>query len=129
MLAVAAGCVDNTGAGAIFISSTLGADGIGVADDAESPIIAMDFPTATTSPSLYNCFTNIPAVVEGTSESTLSVAISRIGSSCSTLSPSFFNHLVIVASATLSPILGIFNSTCDIVFYVQNFIAQSYSFN
>ena len=41
-----------------------------------------------------------------TSESTLSVATSTTASSAATVSPSFFNHWVMVASETLSPIAG-----------------------
>jgi hypothetical protein len=53
---------------------------------------------------------NLPSNGEGISESTLSVAISRTVSSILIESPSFLVHLIIVASATLSPILGIVNS-------------------
>ena len=59
--------------------------------------------------------TSIPSTSLGTSESTLSVAISTIASSNSTVSPTSFNQDVIVASATLSPILGNFNSNLAIV--------------
>ena len=63
-------------------------------------------PTATTSPSLNKISFKIPEHGAGTSESTLSVAISTIGSSSLIESPTAFNHVVMVASATLSPILG-----------------------
>ena len=56
-----------------------------------------------------------PSASEVTSVSTLSVAISNMGSSIDTESPTFFNHLVIVASATLSPILGNFKKYCPII--------------
>jgi hypothetical protein len=39
-----------------------------------------------------------PSASEVTSVSTLSVAISNMGSSIDTESPTFFNHLIIVAS-------------------------------
>ena len=52
----------------------------------------------------------IPFAIDGISESTLSVAISTTVSSSSIESPISFTHLIIVASATLSPILGIINS-------------------
>ena len=68
-------------------------------------------PTSITSPSLNKTFFKIPEHGAGTSESTLSVAISTIGSSSSITSPTAFNHVVMVASATLSPILG--NSTLN----------------
>jgi hypothetical protein len=67
-------------------------------------------PTCTTSPSLNNFFNKIPPLGAGTSESTLSVAISKTVSSASILSPTFLFHFIIVASATLSPILGITKS-------------------
>ena len=47
-----------------------------------------------------------PVTGEGTSKFTLSVSSSTIGSSASTVSPSFFNHLAIVASVMLSPSTG-----------------------
>jgi hypothetical protein len=55
-----------------------------------------------------------PAEGEGISASTLSVEISNSGSSRSTLSPGFFNHLVMVPSKMLSPIWGITMSTAMI---------------
>ena len=73
-------------------------------------IIAITAPTFTISPSLNNVFTNVPATGEGTSESTLSVAISNTDSSASIASPAAFTHLMMVASATLSPIFGSSNS-------------------
>ena len=72
-------------------------------------ISAITSPTCTTSFSLNNTFISLPATGEGTSESTLSVAISKIISSALMLSPTFFTHLIRVASATLSPILGSVN--------------------
>ena len=48
---------------------------------------------------------------DGTSESTLSVAISTMVSSISMVSPTSLCQLMMVASATLSPILGMINST------------------
>ena len=48
----------------------------------------------------------MPEQGDGTSESTLSVAISTIGSSSSIESPTDLSQEVIVASATLSPIFG-----------------------
>ncbi len=49
----------------------------------------------------------MPATGEGTSASTLSVAISTIGSSSATASPMFFSHRVTVPSVTDSPMAGI----------------------
>ena len=71
--------------------------------------------SAITSPTFTISFTSkfflisFPLNSDGTSESTLSVAISTKDSSISTKSPTSFNHLVIVASAILSPIFGSFN--------------------
>ena len=63
--------------------------------------------TATVSFSEARIFARIPSAGEGISASTLSVVISNRGSSRSTCSPGFFSHLMIVPSATLSPIWGI----------------------
>src|ERR1700677_4387068 len=51
-----------------------------------------------------------PAAGEGISASTLSVEISKRGSSCCTASPGFFNHLVMVPSKIDSPIWGMITS-------------------
>src|ERR1700723_1605120 len=51
-----------------------------------------------------------PAAGEGISASTLSVEISNRGSSCCTVSPGFFNHLVMVPSKIDSPIWGMITS-------------------
>ena len=53
--------------------------------------------------------------VEGTSESTLSVATSSNISSSSMVSPTFLNHVIMAASVMLSPNLGILNSIFDII--------------
>ena len=50
-------------------------------------------PTPTTDPSLEFISVNTPVIGEGTSKFTLSVSSSTIGSSASTESPAFFNHL------------------------------------
>ena len=73
-------------------------------------------PTCTISSFANNCSTKTPETSLGTSLSTLSVAISSTTSSASILSPTCFNQLVMVASATLSPIFGSFNSNLAIVF-------------
>jgi len=64
-------------------------------------------PTSTVSPSATLISTRVPAVGEGTSESTLSVETSKSGSSSATASPTALNHLVIVPSVTVSPSCGI----------------------
>ena len=58
----------------------------------------------------------VPSAVDGTSLSTLSVAISSTVSSCFTASPGFLCHFKIVASIILSPSFGITKSTIAIVF-------------
>src|SRR5271169_2923603 len=65
----------------------------------------------TVCPSLTFISFSTPAEGEGISASTLSVEISKSGSSRSTLSPGFFSHLVMVPSKILSPIWGITMST------------------
>src|SRR5579859_211364 len=63
-------------------------------------------PTATVSPSLTAMLAKTPAAGAGTSKVTLSVSSSTNGSSTATASPSFLNHLPIVASVTDSPRAG-----------------------
>ncbi|GEM_PF-6058222 len=57
--------------------------------------------------------------------STLSVAMVKTDSSRAMLSPSFFSHCVMVASATDSPILGIVNSNIDSQVVRQIYIKSS----
>jgi hypothetical protein len=64
----------------------------------------------TVWPSLTLISLSTPAEGEGISASTLSVEISKSGSSRSTLSPGFFSHLVMVPSKMLSPIWGMTTS-------------------
>ena len=63
--------------------------------------------TCTVSPSVTLIWLITPATGAGISASTLSVEISKSGSSFSTRSPSFFSHLEIVPSTIDSPIWGI----------------------
>ena len=63
-------------------------------------------PTSTTEPSCELISVNTPEIGDGTSKFTLSVSSSTIGSSASTASPGFFNHLATVASVILSPRTG-----------------------
>src|SRR5713101_7103623 len=56
-----------------------------------------------------------PAAGEGIFASTLSVEISKSGSSRSILSPGFFSHFVMVPSKMLSPICGMITSTAMVV--------------
>src|ERR1051326_6698533 len=73
-------------------------------------IVATTVLIGTVWPSLTLISFSTPAVGDGISASTLSVEISKSGSSRSTLSPGFFSHLVIVPSKILSPIWGITTS-------------------
>src|SRR4029077_5695764 len=66
--------------------------------------------TSTVSPSLNLTSVRVPAAGDGISASTLSVEISKSGSSRSTRSPTFLSHFVIVPSAMDSPICGITTS-------------------
>ena len=63
-------------------------------------------PTSTIEPSFELILVNVPEIGDGTSKLTLSVSNSTIGSSASTVSPSFFNHFETVASVILSPRTG-----------------------
>ncbi len=65
---------------------------------------------ATVWPSGTLISRSVPATGEGISASTLSVEISKIGSSRLTASPTFFIHLVMVPSAIDSPIWGMMTS-------------------
>ena len=64
-------------------------------------------PTSTVAPSATRISVNTPAAGEGTSESTLSVDTSKSGSSCATVSPTFFSQRMMVPSVTVSPSCGI----------------------
>ena len=66
--------------------------------------------TVTVSPSGTRISTSRPVRAAGTSVSTLSVAMSKRGSSRSTVSPTAARHLVIVPSVMLSPIWGMMMS-------------------
>ena len=66
--------------------------------------------TGTVSPSFARISVSTPAAGDGISASTLSVEISKSGSSRSTLSPTFLIQRTIVPSAIDSPICGITTS-------------------
>src|SRR4029079_13346243 len=84
--------------------------GAGAAAEPEAPITATMLFTATVSPSLTRISETTPAGGDGISASTLSVEISKSGSSRSTLSPTFLIQRTIVPSAIDSPICGITTS-------------------
>jgi hypothetical protein len=68
-------------------------------------------PTCTVAPVWAEIDSIAPSAGEGTSTVTLSVSSSSSGSSRFTASPSFLNHLEMVASVTDSPIAGTLIST------------------
>ena len=68
-------------------------------------------PTETVAPAWAEMDSIEPSAGEGTSTVTLSVSSSSRGSSRFTASPSFLNHLEMVASVTDSPIAGTLIST------------------
>ena len=103
------------GAGAGAASAALGnsagaAAGAATGAPPASPMRATTVLIPTVSPSCTSTSVKVPADGEGISVSTLSVEISNSGSSRSTVSPGFFNHLVSVPSTILSPICGITTS-------------------
>jgi hypothetical protein len=130
-----AGCAAGRGGGtggAGFASAGCGA--AGAAESAEalaeaeaeaagcspaSPIEATTVLIATVCPSGTLISRSVPATGEGISASTLSVEISKIGSSRLTVSPTFFIHLVIVPSAMDSPICGMMTSVAIGLLFVS----------
>ncbi len=86
--------------------------GVVEADSAapESLIAQTTVPTPTVAPSWTLISPSMPAAGEGISASTLSVEISKSGSSRATVSPGFFSHLVRVPSVMDSPIWGMTTS-------------------
>src|SRR6266404_8719725 len=96
------------GAGAALAGAGAGADA--AAEPAPSITATMVW-MGTVWPSAILISFRTPAEGEGISASTLSVEISKRGSSRSTLSPGFLSHLVMVPSKMLSPIWGMTTST------------------
>ena len=114
-------CIDGSDSSSLMLSSISGvfswsnsAEGLEeCSTDSPSVVItANTSPTATTAFSSNRFSSNMPDTSAETSVSTLSVAISTIGSSKEIESPISLSHLVTVASATLSPILGNFKKYC-----------------
>ncbi len=85
-------------------AAACGADAAGCSP--ASPMTATTVLIATVCPSLTLISTSVPATGDGISASTLSVEISKIGSSRLTVSPTFLSHFVMVPSAIDSPICG-----------------------
>src|SRR6476469_4129957 len=90
----AAAAAGGAGASAGFAA----AGGVAVASPA-SPRTPTTVLIGTVCPSATRISVRVPATGAGISASTLSVEISKMGSSRLTLSPTFFSHLVIVPSA------------------------------
>src|SRR5260221_2605914 len=106
----AAGVGTGAGAGAALAGGAAGAGADGAAEPAPSITATMVW-MGTVWPSAILISFSTPAEGEGISASTLSVEISKSGSSRSTLSPGFLSHLVMVPSKMLSPIWGMTTST------------------
>ena len=108
-VAAAAGAVV-AGAAALGLGvpGTAGVVSAGAA--AAPPMTATTVLICTVEPSAAFISVSTPAAGEGISASTLSVEISKIGSSRWTVSPTFFSHLVMVPSVMDSPICGISTS-------------------
>src|ERR1700719_4770157 len=98
------------GAGAALAGAAAGAGADAAAEPAPSITATMVW-MGTVWPSAIFISLRTPAEGEGISASTLSVEISKSGSSRSTLSPGFLSHLVMVPSKMLSPIWGMTTST------------------
>src|SRR5579859_2742022 len=115
------GLAAGAGVGAAALGGCGTAFGAGVGVGAADLAAAAPSPAASITPTTVWMGTvlpsptfisfSTPAEGEGISASTLSVEISKRGSSRSTLSPGFFSHLVMVPSKMLSPIWGITMST------------------
>ena len=105
----AAGAATARGAGAGAAGA--GADGAGAAAATAAPFSVSMRATTVMTPTVFPSPTMIsastPAVGDGISASTLSVEISKIGSSRFTSSPTFFSQRETVPSAMDSPIWGI----------------------
>ncbi len=107
-------------AGVSAFGSAGAADALTAAPGAAvSPIEATTVLIATVCPSGTLISRRVPATGEGISASTLSVEISKIGSSRLTVSPTFFIHLVIVPSAMDSPICGMMTSVAIHLLFVS----------
>jgi hypothetical protein len=103
--------------GGVNAAVEAGVDGAGVAaaDGAAlatspSPMMATTVLMGTVAPGSTRISLSTPEAGAGISASTLSVEISKRGSSRWTRSPTFFIHLVIVPSAIDSPIWGMMTS-------------------
>src|SRR5215469_8034570 len=104
------------GGAAAGVSAGASALGAGAGEGAEALVEPDSLMTPTTVlictvvPSGILISERTPAAGDGISASTLSVEISKSGSSRWTASPGFFSHLVIVPSKIDSPIWGMMTS-------------------
>ena len=96
----------DTAEGALELAA---ADGAALATS-PSPMMATTVLMGTVAPGSTRISLSTPEAGAGISASTLSVEISKSGSSRWTRSPTFFIHLVIVPSAIDSPIWGMMTS-------------------
>ena len=99
-------------AGAAAGSGATGSGSGGATSAPAGAMIASTVPTSTVSPSCTRICVTTPSAALGTSVSTLSVEISRSGSSRWIESPTCLSHFVIVPSETETPICGITTSVC-----------------
>src|SRR5580698_3773742 len=110
----AAGVGAGGAAGASTAASAFGAAGVtagaGAAVEPDSAITPTTVLIWTVVPSGILISERTPAAGDGISASTLSVEISKSGSSRWTVSPGFLSHLVIVPSKIDSPIWGMITS-------------------
>src|ERR1700722_17880266 len=77
------------------------------------PIVATTVLIWTVEPASTLISESTPAAGEGISASTLSVEISNRGSSCCTVSPGFFSHLVVGPSKIDFPLWGMITSVAE----------------
>ena len=106
--AIGAGISSATFAGADFARADFctSCSAASLAPAAPSSTRAKSAPTSTVSPSAAMISPSLPATGDGTSNVTLSVSSSTIGSSAATASPAFFIQRAIVASLIDSPSVG-----------------------
>src|SRR5579864_1993760 len=119
-----AGWGGGAGAASFFCAgvgaAAAGADFAGVEDSPSAEMVPTMVFTCTVLPSATLISCNTPEAGAGISASTLSVEISKSGSSRWTLSPGFLSHLVIVPSKMDSPIWGIMTSVGIISFHAAH---------
>ena len=112
-----ASAVSVSGSGAASAAAGCGGGALGGAAGAVAAPAALMMATTllicTVVPACTLISESTPAAGEGISASTLSVEISNSGSSCCTVSPGFFNHLVMVPSKIDSPIWGMITSVAE----------------